>query len=98
MKKDIERITAYRKMKAMGVSTINQAVVLLAINYQDDIMTVDLAKVIGTTRGSTSELCKQLRAKGLIGWTQRQVSKRNNTRHYHLTPKGKDAVEFGRQA
>lgn len=91
-------MTAYRKMKAMGVSTISQAIALLAINYQDDITTVELAKVIGTTRSSTSELCKQLRAKSLIGWTQRQVSKRNHTRHYHLTTKGKDAVEFGRQA
>ena len=98
---DVERMTAYRKLQALKVTTIRQAIALLAINYQAGISTVELAKVINTNRQSASELAKQLKLKGLIDWhisdlDQRQVGRRKDSRVYYLTQQGQQAIEQAR--
>ena len=96
--KDIERITAYRKMSLMGVSTIRQAVTLLAINYQPMMRTSELAKVIGSQRANAGVLAQQLKEKGLIDWTYDNVGRGHDRRIYHLTERGKEAIEEARKS
>lgn len=95
---DIARITAYRKMRNMGVNTVRQAITLLAINYQSSITTTDLSRVVGSSRASTNQLTVQLKEKGLIDWTSKNQGRGKHGRVYFLTPKGKDAIEQARTA
>lgn len=96
-KKDFESIVAFRKLSALGVTTLRQAMVLLVISYQDTITTGEMAKAIGSARPNAGQLASQLKEKGLIKWTS-SIEKRRYKRVYFLTQKGKLAVELARKA
>ena len=98
---DVDKIVAFRKMQSLGVNTLRQAVALLAINYQDRIGSIELAKVIGSNREHATALCKQLVLKGLLDWHYSDHggkirSTRKDSRVYYLTSKGKRVIEQAR--
>jgi len=98
---DVDKIVAFRKMQSLGVNTLRQAVALLAINYQDRIGSIELAKVIGSNRAHASALCKQLVLKGLLDWHYADHggkirNTRKDSRVYYLTSKGKRVIEQAR--
>ena len=94
--RDVEALIAYRKLAAMGITTMRQAMLLIAINYQDTITTSELAKAIGIARPNTGQLAAQLKEKGLLGWTEERQDRGKHKRFYFLTPKGKQAVELAK--
>lgn len=96
----LDKIVANRKMLTMGVTTIRQGIMLLAIHYQRYITTPELAKVVGSPRPTVSTAAKQLHEKGLIDWEYgtrgRAVKGRKiNSRLYYLTSKGERAIKEG---
>ena len=93
---EVERITAYRKLKMMGVTTINQAVLLLAANYQNGISFTELSKILGTPRSNVREMALKLKDKKLLTWDY----KKNHCgpAMVYITKRGKYAVEQARQA
>lgn len=95
-KRDLEAIIAYRKLATMGITTIRQAMLLIAINYQDTITTLELGRTIGIARPNAGQLAAQLQEKGLLGWTEERQARGKHKRVYFLTPKGKEAVELAK--
>ena len=96
--RDVEKITAYRKLIRMGVSTNRQNIVLLAIKCQPMMRTSELAKVIGSQRANAGVLAQQLKEKGLIDWTYENGGRGHDKRIYHLTERGKEAIEEARKS
>lgn len=90
---DYSRIIAMRKLQAMGVTTFGQATFLLALNYQPGIGTTELSKILGIKRVATSQLAKRLKDKGLVTWEGGEKMRRK----YHLTQKGKQAIQSARE-
>jgi len=98
MKKDIERITAFQMLTTVGITTIRQAVDLLAVNFQPGITSNDLAKILRINRTSTCVLCGQLEEKGLMTWETRENAPRRHARFYSLTEAGKEIIKLIRKA